>query len=203
MKHGVKILLWNFLAMGAVACVLLFAAWLWMASFTRHGEKVTVPNVTHMLYGDANYKLSELGLVAVVQDSAYDKTLPAGCVLEQLPAAGSIVKQERFVMLTINQRTVPTRPLPDIADNCSWREAEAKLRAQGFKLGPTEFAPGDQDWVLAVKCRGTEVHAGAQIPIDMPVVLVVGNSGLGDEFDDDEWGSDSTFSSPVMEVDEW
>lgn len=189
--------------MAGVGILLLICAWMWMANFTHHGEKIIVPNVTHMLYGDANYKLHELGLVAVPQDSAYDKTLPAGCVLAQIPASGSVVKESRLILLTINQASAPTRPLPDIADNCSWREAEAKLRAQGFKLGPTEFVPGDQDWVLAVKCRGVEVHTGDRIPIDMPVVLVVGNSGSSDDIDDDEWGNDSTLSSPVMEVDEW
>ena len=202
MKHGTKLILWNLLAMAGVAMFLLICAWFWMASFTPPGEEIVVPDVTNMLYGDASYKLDELGLVAVVQDSAYDKTLPAGCVLEQIPTPGKVVKQSRLIYLTINQGYAPTRPLPDIADNCSWREAEAKLRAQGFKLGPTEFAPGEQDWVLAVKCRGVEVHKGDKIPLDMPVVLVVGNSDSYDEVDD-EWGNDSTDTSPIMEVDEW
>ena len=56
-------------------------------------------------------------------------------------------------------------------------------------MGPIEYAPGDKDWVLAVKCRCRHVVAGDRVEIECPVTLVVGNnsSGLGDEFDDEEW----------------
>lgn len=202
MKHSLKTLFWNLCAMALVGAAVLIGAWFWMAGFTHHGKSVTVPNVKHMMFSDASYTLGELELVPVVQDSAYDKTLPVGCVLDQLPAPGARVKSERQIFLTINQSAAPSVPLPDIADNCSLREAEARIKALGLKLGATEFVPGDRDWVLAVKCRGVEVHTGDRIPIDVPVVLVVGNNGADDDAMDDEWGADSTFSGTVMEVDE-
>ena len=68
----------------------------------------------------------------------------------------------------------PTRVLPDVADNCSLREAQAKLKAMGFKLGPVEYIPGDKDWVYAVKCRGRFVYSGEQVPTDVPLILQVG-----------------------------
>ena len=119
------------------------------------------------------------------------------------PAPGSKVKTGRNIYLTINTRNVPTLPIPDIADNCSLREAEARLKSLGFKLGPIEYAPGDKDWVLSVKCKGRNVVAGDRVEIDCPITLVVGNnsSGIGDDFEDDDWddfSDDEEDSSPAL-----
>ena len=169
---------------GIVLCV---GVWLWMSSYTMHGESVEVPEVKGAMIHDAEYKLDELGLVTVVVDSAYIRQQPAGIVLEQKPVAGSRVKMGREIYLTINQKQSPTNTIPDIAGNCSRREAEARLRALGFKIGPMEFVPGAPDWVVALKVNGREVYTGERVPSDAPVVLVVGNSNPGSD-EEDEFG---------------
>lgn len=186
-------LLWNLMAMLVVIIVAAIGIWYWMGFYTRHGEKIDVPNVKGMVISDAEYALTRAKLQAVVADSGYDRKLPAGTVLEQLPAGGKQVKSGREIYLTINSRTTPTLQMPDIADNSSLREAEAKLRSMGFKLGPIEYAYGDKDWVLDVKCRGRHVSVGERISIDDPVTLVVGNNdvdaddyGIEEEWDDNE-----------------
>lgn len=183
------IVYWNLIMLVLVSIVLLMVLWFWMKDFSHHGESVEVPQIKGALLADAEYELEKQGLVAVISDSSYNRNLPAGTVLEMTPAPGSKVKTGRNIYLTINTRNVPTLPIPDIADNCSLREAEARLKSLGFKLGPIEYAPGDKDWVLSVKCKGRHVVAGDRVEIDCPVTLVVGNnsSGLGDEFDDEEW----------------
>ena len=97
--------------------------------------------------------------------------------------------------------------MPDIADNCSLREAEARLKALGFKLAPNEYIEGDKDWVLGVKCRGQNVAAGERVPIDAPVTLVVGNSEIDGSMDEDgfdSWSdSDSTGIITDTEDEEW
>lgn len=184
-------LIWgNLLAMGLVAVGIVVGLWYFLEDYTHHGESIEVPNVKGMPFHDAEYALQRAGLVAVVADSAYNRTLPAGTILEQLPVSGKQVKSGREIQLTINTTQTPTLTVPDIADNCSLREAEAKLKAQGFKLGPVEYIPGDKDWVLGVKCRGRHVAAGERIPIDAPLVLVVGNTAVeGEEelISDEEW----------------
>lgn len=177
----------NVLAMVLVAVVLCIALLIWMAYYTKHGESVEVPKVEGMMINDAEYALEELDLVAVVVDSAYVRHQPAGIVLDQKPLAGSRVKSGREIYLTINQKQTPMNTIPDIAGNCSRREAEARLRALGFKIGPMEFVPGDPDWVLALKVNGREVYTGERVPSDAPVTLVIGNTDYGsgvDEFGD-------------------
>ena len=183
------IVYWNLIMLVLVSIVLLIVLWFWMKDYSHHGESVEVPQIKGMLLPDAEYELEKQGLVMVISDSSYNRNLPAGTVLELTPDAGSKVKTGRNIYLTINTRNVPTLPIPDIAANCSLREAEARLTSLGFKLGTIEYAPGDKDWVLSVKCKGRYVVAGDRVEIDCPITLVVGNNsdGIGDDFEDDEW----------------
>ena len=179
---------WNLIAMVLAGLALCIALWIWMIQYTKHGESVEVPEVKGMMLGDAEYALDELDLVTVIVDSAYVRQQPAGIVLEQKPLAGSRVKTGREIYLTINQKQSPTNTIPDIAGNCSRREAEARLKALGFKIGPMEFVPGDPDWVIALKVNGREVYTGERVPSDVPVVLVIGNSNLGGDEEEDMFG---------------
>ena len=187
---------WNLIAMVLVGIALCIGLWMWMTGYTMHGESVEVPEVKGMMLSDAEYELEKLELLAVVVDSAYVRQQPAGIVLEQTPGVGNRVKSGREIYLTINQKQTPTNTIPDIAGNCSRREAEARLRALGFKIGPMEFVSGDPDWVVALKVGGREVYSGERVPCDVPVVLVVGRSDMGDDMADEEltdpWGTDST-----------
>lgn len=175
----------NMLAMLLVVVLAIVGAWYFLSAYTHHGESIGVPNVVGHQESDARYLLESRGLRAIVVDSAYNKQKPAGCILEQTPSAGRKVKSGREIYLTINTERQPTMPLPDIADNSSLREAQAKLTAMGFKMGPVEYVAGDRDWVYGVKSRGRNVYAGERIPVDVPLVLQVGkDSGYEDVLGD-------------------
>lgn len=190
---------WNLIAMVLVGVALCIGLVVWMTKYTMHGEGVDVPDVKGMMLNDAEYALERLELLAVIVDSAYVREQPAGIVLDQKPGFGSRVKSGREIYLTINQKQTPTNTIPDIAGNCSRREAEARLRSLGFKIGPMEFVPGDPDWVIALKVNGREVYSGERVPCDAPVVLVVGNSNVGSEEDEfgDYWGDSSDDETEV------
>ena len=140
----------NLLAMVIVGVALFAGMCMWMSHYTMHGEGVDVPDVKGMTLGDATYALERLELVTVVVDSAYVREQPAGIVLEQKPGSGSRVKSGREIYLTINQRQTPTNTIPDIAGNCSRREAEARLRALGFKSACHAMCPLCSWWAEAI-----------------------------------------------------
>ncbi len=192
LKKSSSRLLWgNLAAMLLVVILVCIGVWRGMAVYTHHGEGIEVPDLVGRMSGDVRYQLDRLGLVAVVVDSAYNKQRPAGCILEQLPAAGARVKSGREIYLTVNTSHTPTMAIPDIADNSSLREAEARLKAMGFRLGPVEYVAGDRDWVYGVKCHGRNVYAGDRVPVDALLVLQVGNSaGDDDDFGDEDEGED-------------
>lgn len=188
----------NLLGMILLVVLTIVGAWQLMAVYTHHGEAVEVPNVRGMMESDARYTLARNGLVPVVVDSAYSKQLPPGAVIDQDPHGGRQVKEGREIYLTVNAQNKPTLPIPDIADNCSLREAQQQLTGMGFRLGPVEYVDGDKDWVYGVKSHGRNVYKGERVPIDVPLVLQVGRGldEFGDDDDVDDWTNeaDNTYS---------
>lgn len=189
--------LWgNLLAMFAVALLLIVGAKLGIDIYTHHGEAIKIPDVRRLPENVAISQLEDLGFVPIVSDTGYVKTLPPGTILEQSPAPGIIVKSGRYIYLTINATDVPTLVLPDIIDNCSYREAKAKLASMGFKLGEPLYVPGEKDWVYGVKCKGVSLSVGQRVSIEDVIVIEVGN-GMRDE-NDSLYVTDPDYDYPDM-----
>lgn len=184
-KLGSKIIWWNLFAMFLVIVGVAVGVWIGLEKYTLHGEEVCVPNVKGLSVGQARRTIERVGLIAVVADSGYNKALPSGTVLEQTPMNDNHVKPGREIYLTINTTRTPTITLPDIADNSSLREAQARLTAMGLKLSPPEYIEGEKDWVYGVKYRGRNIFNGDRIPIESELTLQVGRGDYGnDDFDD-------------------
>ena len=164
----------NLIAMMAVVILLLFGVLKWLDVYTRHGEAVVVPDVKGMTVGEAEMLLRNHGLVCVVSDSNYVKNKPAGSILELNPSAGQKVKEGRTIYLTINTLDVPLRLVPDVADNSSVRQAQAKILAAGFKLSENELISGEKDWVYGVKYKGRQLNMGDKVPVGATLTLLVG-----------------------------
>lgn len=184
--------LWgNLLAMALVVVGLCFGVKYGLEVYTHHDESVDVPNLVRMNASDARRMLMEKGLEMMVSDSGYNKQLPADCILLQTPNSGMRVKLGRTIYVTVNSPLSPTFPIPDIVDNSSYREAEARLTALGFKLLPPKRITGERDWVYGVLCRGHHVNTGDQVSIESPLTLLIGNGQYGEEDDIDYVGSES------------
>ena len=151
-KKFLSLYFWgNILAMVIIVVLLALGLRYGLDLYTRHGQTVEVPNVVKKTFNDAEDLLDQLHLTVVVSDTDYVKTLPPNTVLEQSPSAGDIVKPGRIVYLKINSPSTPRRELPDVIDNSSMRDAQSKLTAMGFRLGETEFIPGEREWVYGIK----------------------------------------------------
>ena len=174
--------LWlNLLGMAVVVAALCLGVKYGLDRYTHHGEEIPVPDVRGMGVGAARALIEGDGLRAVVADTGYNKRIPADCILLQNPAGGAKVKSGRIVYLTVNSESTPTLTLPDIADNSSLREAEARLKALGLKLTPPEYVDGEREWVYGVKYRGRNIFGGDRIPIDAELTLQVGSGDFGDD----------------------
>ena len=141
-----SLFLWgNLLAMALVVLVLGLAVKYGLDAYTHHGEGVRVPKLEGMLYANARSLIESDGLRIMVSDSGYNKRFAANSVLAQSPNAGSFVKEGHVVYVTVNSPSSPTFAIPDVVDNSSFREAEAKLTALGFKLLPPQYVSGEKD----------------------------------------------------------
>lgn len=192
----------NIVAMVVVGIGVIFGVLEWLDVYTRHGETVTVPNVREMTVEEAEKAFRQEGLVCVISDTRYVKNLAAGIVLDMKPNAGEKVKEGRTIYLTINTREVPLRAVPDVADNSSFRQAEAKLQSVGFKLTEVQLIPGEKDWVYGVKYQDRELSAGEKVPVGAALTLIVGD-GLGelsgDSLNVDSLQIQAESSAPVHE----
>lgn len=168
--------LWgNLLAMALVVIALLFGVNYALKLYTHHGEGIKVPKIEGMLYSNARSMVEADGLNIMVSDSGYNKKMPADCILAQNPGPGTMVKAGHTVYVTVNSPSSPTFAIPDVVDNSSFREAEAKLMAIGFKLEPPQYVSGEKDWVYGILCKGRRVSTGDHISIDTPLTLMIGS----------------------------
>lgn len=178
--------LWgNLLAMLLVVVGLCFGVKYGLEWYTHHGEGIEVPKLVNMTSKNARLLLAESGLELQVNDSGYNKRLPADCILAQSPGPGMKVKPGHIIYVTVNSPSSPTFAIPDVIDNSSYREAEAKLMALGFKLLPPKRIVGERDWVYGILSRGRRLNTGEHVSIDTPLTLLIGNGQFGDDEDID------------------
>ncbi len=191
MKRTPKIILINILAMVAVAVAIPFAVLAWLDDYTLHGKAIEVPNVCGRTLDDGAKLLNDKSLGYEIVDYKYQKGAAENEILEQRPSGASKVKKDRKIQLTLNSGKEPTISLPDVIDNCSLREAVARLRAAGFKLTEHVTISGEKDWVYSVKMGEDTLKSSSQIPLGSTLTLVIGS---GDEVEnadsivvDDSW----------------
>jgi beta-lactam-binding protein with PASTA domain len=178
-------LLGHLLAMVVVIILLCIGVWYGLRVYTHHGEGIRIPDLTGMNSLEARRLLEQNGLDMVVNDSGYNKRMPSDCVLAQLPAAGLLVKTGRTVYVTVNSLHSPRLPLPDLIDNSSYREAQARLQAIGFRLLDPKVIDGEKDWVYGIQSGGRNLQTGDMVSIESPLTLVIGRGNYGEEDDDD------------------
>ena len=168
-----------------------FAVLKWLDSYTLHGKAIEVPNVCGLTLDEGAADLQKLTLGYEIVDYKYQKGAKENEILEQRPAANSKVKKDRKISLTLNSNKEPTIALPDIADNCSLREAVARLRAAGFKLTEHDTITGEKDWVYSVMRGEDTIRNGEQIAIGTTLTLVIGSGSEKENADsvvvEDSW----------------
>ena len=165
----------NIIAMVVVAVLIVFGALKGLDIYTRHGQAVVVPDVKGMSVSEAEKMFRDQGLTYVVSDSNYVKNKPSGIILDLNPSVGQKVKEGRTIYLTINTLSTPLCVVPDVADNSSVRQAQAKLMAAGFKLTENRMVSGEKDWVYGVIYQGHQLQIGVKAPIGATLTLMVGD----------------------------
>ena len=193
MNRNLKIILINILAMLAVVIAVPFVALEWLDGYTQHGKTIEVPNLCGMQLEEAASALRSRKLDFEIVDHKYVKGAKDDEVLEQRPVAASKVKEGRKIELTMSSSHEPMQVIPPVVDNSSLREAQARLRASGFKLGANVLVPGEKDWVYSLLCGKDTLRNGMQIPVGSTVVLVIGSG------DDEEDGSEVVIDEPWFE----
>ena len=173
-------------AFGILIMIGIFYFYIYLPNSTCHNCSVTVPDLTGMKYAELETFLSDHDLRSEVEDSVYHDQYPPLTVLRQFPKAGSKVKPNRIIYVSINPVMPPMVPMPDLANpnNTTSRiGAEAILKSNGLKRGRVIQRPHvDLNLVLEMRYQGKTIEAGTRIPKGSVIDLVVGDGNGPSDF---------------------
>lgn len=165
------------LGIAVVAIVVLtFILMKWLNISTNHGEFETVPDLTGKSIGIAEMDLKTNNLVMQIQDSAnYNPDYPKFSVIEQDPAAGTKVKKNRKIYITLNPSGYKKILVPNLTEK-TLRQATPTLEALGFQVGNLTYVDNiGKDVVLEMRHNGKIIHSDTQLPKTSKIDLVLGN----------------------------
>jgi len=114
----------NLLLAAATLVVLVMIVIFGLNIYTRHGTVIPVPQLKGMQIEKAMALLKDQGFEYKI-DSVYLDQTP-GAVVEQDPDAGTNVKENRTIYLTVVTRLAPPISMPDL-EPFTYREAAATL----------------------------------------------------------------------------
>ncbi|MCH7525182.1 MAG: PASTA domain-containing protein [Bacteroidetes bacterium] len=156
--------------------VLSFVMLKWLKYSTNHGEFIEVPTLRGKTLDVVQIELNDKDLQMIVQDSAnYNPNYPKFSVIEQQPEAGSLVKENRKIYLTINPSGYRKAAVPNIIRN-TIRQAKPALEALGFVVGNITYVNDiGENEVIAMKYKGQTIQPGKLLSKTSKIDLVLGN----------------------------
>lgn len=166
------------LTFGTLVIVAVIFFYIYLPSTTNHGKEVQVPDLTGMDVFEIDQALTPMGLRYEVADSSYSPDLPPLTVLAQVPKAGHSVKENRRVYLTINRRSPPTFPLPNLFGEGagSLESAEAILKSVELVRGRVMYRRSPNFHLLIeIRYNNRVIIPGTPVPIGATIDLVVGD----------------------------
>jgi len=156
--------------------VLCFIILRWLKASTNHGEFETVPDLKGKSISVAKIELNENNLVMQIQDSAnFNPNYPKFSVIDQDPPAGTKVKEDRKIYLTLNPSGYRKIAVLDLKEK-TFRQAKPTLEALGFKVGKITYEDNiGKDLVLKMTHKGKTIKPGEKLAKTSVIDLVLGN----------------------------
>jgi len=157
--------------LGILLGIYLLFVELLMPLYTRHWQKITVPNVDHMSYRAAKKILAHNHLRTIRAERKHDNTAPPGFVIFQNPLPGRLVKRNRRVYLTISKgyEEVEMPKLVGVPE----RDARFTLHEKHLEIGQVDYAFDSfyPEGVVAEQDIEPESEIEAKTKIDFTVSL--------------------------------
>lgn len=160
----------------AVLLVLIFGLNKWLHFYTSHNEKIVVPNLEKYSLEETEEILDKLNLHYVVMDSAsFNPDFPPKSVIEQNPAAGDFVKENRKIYLTLNPSDYGKVTVPNILGQTK-RQVVIQLKSIGFRIGKDRYIPDlGKDVVRGLEINTNPIAPGDKLPKNTLIDLILGD----------------------------
>jgi beta-lactam-binding protein with PASTA domain len=151
------------LMLGVFLVFLFLVFYLILPGYTRHGEEVKIIEVKNLTVEQAKKTLNALRLNMVVADSTYVPNKTLGVIVDQSPAAGSIVKPKRTIYVTVNSSQPPkvsiyySQIITQHLDQVS-----RMLKSMDIKIGKLKYIPGKgENTIRSISMKGRLVFKEA------------------------------------------
>ena len=160
--------------------------------FTRHGQSITVPDLTGLTMDHLRSLEREHRFQFVVIDSIFYPNQPPGTVIRHDPIPGSTVKRGRKFYVTLVSAMPDMVVMPNLVD-LSLRNATSLLQSVGLFVGTVTFRPDllFQNAVIDQIYRGRHIPPGERVRRGSSINLVVsGTQQRAWEEEDEEFEED-------------
>ena len=162
-------------AVGILFFIVIIYFYIYLPNSTNHGDSVVVPDLTGMPSEQLESFLAEKDLRFEASDSTYSDQFNPLEVIRQFPPAGSEVKPNRKIFVSINRINPPTVLLPAVVEQ-SLINATAILKSNELKLGEIFYMPSPfSNFVLEMQVNGQKMEIGARVNKGTVVDLIVGD----------------------------
>ena len=141
---------------------------------TRHSQELEVHSFIGISIQQATKIANENHLRLEVTDSVHIPRAAKGSIFKQNPAAGSHVKKNRRIILTINALSVKQVKMPSLV-GYSLRQAQSELSSQQLKVGKLIYEEDiATNNVLSQIYNGRKIESGTMIPTGSEIDLILG-----------------------------
>lgn len=164
-----------YMAVAAAGAVVLILFWM-LDIITRHNQELEVPSFMGQSVAQAQQVADSYSFRLEVTDSVHIPRMEPGAIYRQNPAAGSKVKKNRRILLTINAKSPKMVKMPSVV-GYSLRQALSDLASAQLKVGKliyeSDLATNN---VLGQLYEGRPIEPGTEIPSESVIDLKVGQN---------------------------
>ena len=185
-----------------VLIIISFLTMQWLDYSTNQDQRIEVPDLAKMNLDNVEDQLAEMDLDYEVLDSAnFNPDFPRYSVIDQVPAPGKFVKEDRKIYLTLNPSGYRKIEIPNNLIRKTRRQVEPTLRSLGFEIGEISYKPDiAEDAVLELRNKGRLIEPGDELMKTSVIDLVLGDgSGRYRENDEDTLDIESETESEIDE----
>lgn len=149
----------SLLALFLFFAIMTIVAFLWLRMYTHHGQELVMPDYVGVSFEKAKSSARKSRFRMSVQDSLHVLGRPGGEILKQNPPAGSHVKQNRMIYVTVTKHSpdkISSSRLPELYGknfNRKKRELEEHFEIKSREV-EKRFDPGEPGQILEVRYKG-------------------------------------------------
>jgi len=185
-----------------VLIIISFLTMQWLDYSTNQDQRIEVPDLAKMNLDNVEDQLADMDLKYEVLDSAnFNPDFPRYSVIDQVPAPGKFVKEDRKIYLTLNPSGYRKIEVPNNLIRKTRRQVEPTLRSLGFEIGQVSYKPDiAEDAVLELRNKGRLIEPGDKLMKTSVIDLVLGDgSGRYSETEEDTLDVESETESEIDE----